>query len=283
MPELQLGFNGTFALKKEDVIKIIRAATEEKGLNDTRQGLIDRTGLGNEKVLRIKSWAIRSGLISSNRLSPEGEIVWRLDSYLESNITDWLMHFYLSFGDKGLQPPPKTPANWGGWSYFVYVFLPCYNTFTINELLHHSASVFEEATSERLTDKFRIVLKAYIGLSPKNEQAPLQSCKFIQKLEADKFVAGNASIPNPYMIGYLLAKLWERDFRDTTSVLTNDVLQQRMGLAPALGIDSEALQKHLDTLEAFAIIEQRRTVSPAQIIRRWDNPLSLLEKAYAND
>ncbi len=276
MPKLQLSFHTTFALKKEDLLKILQATAEEKGLDDTLEGLINRTGLGNRKVGPMKSWAVRSGLISDKRLSPEGEIVCRLDPYLKSNVTDWLMHFNLSFGDKRLKQPPDNFADWGGWSYFVYTFLPQYSTFTMDELLQHSASVFEEEASKNLTKNFRIVLRAYTELEA------LASCKFVQTIEEDKFIAGNASIPNPYMIGYLLAKLWERD-GDTTSVLTDDVLQQRMGLAPVLGIGSEALQKHLDTLEAFAIIEQRRTVSPAQIIRRWDNPLSLLEKAYAND
>jgi len=35
MPKLQLSFHTTFALKKEDLLKIIQAASEEKGLNDT--------------------------------------------------------------------------------------------------------------------------------------------------------------------------------------------------------------------------------------------------------
>lgn len=224
----------------------------------------------------MRSWAVRAGLITNKRLSRVGEIVWRLDPQLDTNVTNWLMHFYLSFGDKGLKQPPDNLADWGGWSYFVYTFLPQYSTFTIDALIQHSASIFEEEISNNLTKNFKIMLRAY------TEPDALASCKFIQALEEDKFIAGNANIPNPYTLGYLLAKLWERDFGDTTSVLTDDILQQRMGLAPVLGIDSESLQKHLDALEAFAIIEQRRTVSPAQIIRRWDNPLSLLEKAYAN-
>ena len=64
MPALQLSFNGTFALKKEDLLKILKAAQDDIGLKDNRQGLMERTGLGNEKVLRIKSWAKRSGLVN---------------------------------------------------------------------------------------------------------------------------------------------------------------------------------------------------------------------------
>lgn len=274
MAKLQLHFNGNFPLKKEEISRILQAATEEKGLNDDLQGLMDRTSLGNAKVGRIKSWAIRAGLIKDNRPSPEGEIVWRLDPYLESNITDWLLHFYLSFGDKALQQLPENPADWGGWSYFVYTFLPQNNTFTSNELLDRSASVFEEER-KIIGTRMKFVLRAY------TESQALASCKFLA-LEKDQYFAGNAHLPNPFLIGYFLTKLWERDFGDTTSVLTDDILQQKMGLAPILGIETETLQQCLNQLETLALIEQRRTVSPAQIIRRWHDPLTLLEKAYAD-
>jgi hypothetical protein len=274
MANMQLHFNGNFALKKEDFRKIIGAAAEQKGLNDDLQGLMDRTSLGNAKVGRIKSWTIRAGLVKDNRLSPEGEIVWHIDSYLESTITDWLMHFYLSFGDKGLQPPPTQPADWGSWSYFVHTFLPDSRTFT-HELFWQSCnSVFEEE-SRIIEQRIKYILQAYI------KRDALANCKFLS-LEDGKYTAGNAPLPNPYLIGYFLAKLWERDFGDTTSVLTNDILQQKMGLAPILGKETETLQECLNQLETLAIIEQRRTVSPAQIIRRWDNPLTLLEKAYVD-
>jgi hypothetical protein len=79
MPELQLSFYGTFALKKQDVLKILEAADGVQGLNDSKQGLIERTGLGNEKILRIKSWAVRAGLVSHNTLSPEGRLTRQYD------------------------------------------------------------------------------------------------------------------------------------------------------------------------------------------------------------
>ena len=276
MPKLQLSFHSTFALKKEDLLKILQAASEDPGLKDTLENLMQRTGLGNKKVTPMRSWAIRGGLIKNKRLSREGEIVWKYDPPLESIITQWLMHFYLSFSNKGLQQPPEQPADWGGWTYFVYSFLPQHPTFSRDELLEHAASVFEEENSKRITKNLRIMLRAY------TEPQALASCQFIRKVEKDKFSAGKAVIPNPYLMGYFLAKLWERDFGDDTSVLTESILEQKMGLAPVLGIVSSELQEHLNTLEAYGIIEQRRTVSPFQVVRRWDDPLTLLEKAYVN-
>lgn len=274
MAKLQLHFNGNFPLKKEEISRILQAATEEKGLNDNLQGLMDRTSLGNAKVGRIKSWAIRAGLIKDNRPSPEGEIVWRLDPYLESNITDWLLHFYLTFEEKGLQQPPDNPADWGGWSYFVYTFLPQYSTFTSDELLYRSASVFEEER-KIIATRIKFILRTY------TEPQALASCKFLN-LEKDQYFAG-ACLPNPYLVGYFLAKLWERDFQGEGSILTSSMLNHKMGLAPVLGVKAEALQEQLNTLEAYGIIEQRRAVPPFQVIPRWDKPLALLEKAYDSD
>lgn len=276
MPKLQLSFHTTFALKKEDLTKILLAATKEKGLDEPIEILMDRTGLGNKKVGPMRSWGIRSGLVSGSFLSPEGKIVLREDPYLESPITDWLMHFYLSFGDKGLQTPPENPADWGGWTYFVYTFLPEYRAFTIDDLVHTSALVFEQETPKILTKSFMILLRAY------TEKYALAGCKLFTK-EDNQFAAGHPSLPSPYLIGYFLAKLWERDFKDTQSILTESILNRNMGLASVLGITSAFAQEQLNVLESYGIIEQRRAVPPFQVIPRWDNPLTLLEKAYDNN
>jgi hypothetical protein len=274
MAKLHLHFNGNFPLKKEEVSRILQASMEEKGLSDSLPNLMERTNLGNAKVGRIKSWAVRAGLIRDVHASPEGKIVWQLDRYFESNITNWLMHFYLSFGDKGLQQPPDNPADWGGWSYFVFSFLPQHSKFTSDELLYHTTSVFEEE-SKIIATRLKYILRAY------TDYQALGSSRFLT-LEGDEYKATNTTLPNSYLIGYFLSKLWQRDFGDTTSVLTDDILQQKMGLAPILGIETETLQECLNQLETLAIIEQRRTVSPSQIIRRWSDPLTLLEKAYAD-
>jgi hypothetical protein len=273
MPKLQLSFHTTFALKKEDILRILQAAVEERGLSDSLEGLMHRTGLGNKKIVPMKSWATRSGLVAGDFLSSEGKLVLEKDPYLDSPTTNWLMHFYLSLGDKGLQPPPTTPADWGGWTYFIYTFLPNYRAFTSNDLVHTSALMFEQETTKRLTENFKFVLRAY------TEEQALASCKFL--IQGDgQYIAGQSNLPNPFLVGYFLAKLWERDLPASASALTESVLNHPMGLAPALGISTVATQQQLNALEAHGIIEQRRAVPPFQIIPRWDDPMTLLEKAY---
>jgi hypothetical protein len=278
MPKLQLSFHTSFALKKEDLSKILQVAAEENGLDSLLETLMERTGLGNKKVGPMKSWAIRAGLVSNSFLSPEGRIVLEKDPELKSSITDWLMHFYLSLGDKGLQSPPNDPADWGGWTYFVYKFLPQNRIFTHNELVSYGTFVFEQETAQKLTKNFKILLRAY------TEDQALASCKFLTQ-EGEQFTINdnNLCLPNPYMLGYILSKLWERDFPNKDSVLTESLLNHPMGLAPVLGITPTQTQEQLNILETHGIIEQRRAVPPFQVLPRWDNPLALLEKAYDSD
>ena len=275
MPELQLSFHTTFALKKEDVLRMLKAATEEKGINDNQKSLMSRTGLGNKKVSPIKTWAIRSGLCdrATGKLTPQGEIAYKLDPYLESPVTDWLMHFYLTFGDKGLNPPPENPADWGGWTWFIYTFLPNHHNFSQQELNSYAGAVFTKASKNIATD-LNILLRAY------TESSALSAIGFLQSSEEDKFTLEITRPANDYLCAYFLTQLWQRDFDNTNSVQTNEILNQKLGLKEILGINSQKLQVILDRIEVLSLIEQSRAVLPAETIRRWHNPLDLLEKAY---
>ena len=273
MPKLQLSFHTTFALKKDDVLKILTAASEAQGLDDSLDNLMERTGLGNKKVGPMKSWAIRAGLVSGDRLTPEGELILTKDPYLQSPITDWYMHFYLSFGDNGLATLPDNPADWGGWTWFVYSFLPEHRSFTQNELVGYASTIFPEETTQKLTKNLKILLRAY------TETYALSGCRYLYT-EGDEYVSGQGWQPNEYLTGYFLAKIWERDYPGQTSVLTEAILSHKLSLAAALGISTDTLQERFNALEVLGIIEQRREVPPSQILPRWDSPLELLEQAY---
>jgi hypothetical protein len=273
MSELQLSFHSTFALKKQDLLKILVAANEQQALKDTLSGLVERTGLGTKKVTPFKSWAIRAGLISHNTLSPEGKLVLQFDPYLESVVTEWLMHFYLSFSGHGMEPPPNHPADWGGWSYFVFSFLPEHPEFSQDELVAASARVFSSATPKVLHENFRILLRAY------TEGQALWACRFLQTVDSKHYRQGGIDTVHPYLMGYFLAKLWQRDFEELDSVPLDTLLNQPMGLAPILGTQLNLLQNRLTKLEHYGLIFYSSGTSDT-VTRRWKDPLLLLERAY---
>lgn len=221
----------------------------------------------------MKSWAARSGLVNDTTLTEAGRIVLAQDPYLQSPITDWFMHFHLSFGSQGLATPPDNPAEWGGWTWFTHEYLPQYPTFTIDELVGYASTVFNES-SKQLQKNLNYVLRAY------TEPQALGKIQYLTAPESKTYTAANRQLPNPYLMGYCLAQLWQRDFSDVTSILTQDLLNQRLGLTAAFSLSPAQLQETLNDLEYHHILDQQKAVAPPQLIRRWQNPLDLLEKAY---
>lgn len=282
MPEFNLSYHGTFALKKEDILRMLKVAEEEQGADDTKQNLMSRTGLGNEKVLRIKTWSIRSGLVDriTGKLTPQGAIVLAQDPYLQSPITDWLMHFYLSLSDNGLAAPPTDPAEWGGWTWFVYTFLPTHPSFSRITLDNAANQIYETENKKAkdISKDINILLRAYT-----DKKDALSQINFLKSPEKDRYTAGAPKLANVYLIGYLLAEIWERDFSSRQSVIIDEIIKHPMGLAPVLGLHPYDLQAQLDLLEAYGLLEQNRTVPPYQAIARWNNSLDLLQKAYDTD
>jgi Protein of unknown function (DUF4007) len=234
----------------------------------------------NSSALRTaKQWAIAANLINDCGLTNEGRLVSTKDPYLEASVTDWLIHFQLSLGEQSL------------WKYFVYEFLPHHVTFTQDELLNYCTEVFNTESSDRLLKKVRLLLKTY------TDSQAISKGKFITK-ENKSYSVGNPDLSNHYTIGYLLAKVWERNFQSESAVLVDRIIDTNMGLASVLGIDKEQLRPQLDILAKYEIIEQR-SISPHlvgkkpltrennelsyQVYRCWETPLDLLAQAYDND
>lgn len=273
MRKLQLGFHTTFPLRKTEVARLINLAASEEELPSSSAELMDRTGFGSKKVGPVKSWTTRSGLIHGQSLTEEGRIVSQFDPSLRSTTTEWLMHFHLSFGARGFAPVPDSPSDWGGWPYLVFQFLPDHPSFTLETLVIASASVFED-DPKVFRANFPYALRAY------TEPDALAGCEFITQTPNASYHVGSSTLPPMALVGYLLAKLWERDFGDTQSVLTDSILDQHMGLGPLLGLGRSAVEEVLTAIAGHGFIEQRRTVAPFQVVRRWQRSIEFLLKAY---
>jgi hypothetical protein len=156
-----LGFHTTFIPKKEDLTKILNAASESQGLNDTTKNLQMRTGLGNKKVGPMKSWAIRSGLVNKEGLTPAGKIIIEYDPFLTSLVTEWFMHFHLCFGEYGLASPPATADEWGGWTYFIFEYLANRSQFTLDSLTESCLATFDEDNANAVKKNLRVLLRTY--------------------------------------------------------------------------------------------------------------------------
>lgn len=226
-----------------------------------------------------KKWAIASNLLTETELTIEGKLVLAKDPYLEATVTDWLIHFHLSSLDLSL------------WNYFIYKFLPETPIFTEDELFHQCREVFTIETTDQLRKRIRLILKTYTNT------LSIAKITFITE-DKNQYLTGNPNLSNPYTVGYLLAKIWERNFNMQSSVLVDQILDAEMGLSNILGVNRDELLQQLDILAENKIIEQRSirpylagTISKArdsdglsyQIHRCWESTSELLEKAYEND
>ena len=270
MAKLQLSFHTTFALKKAELARLMPVA----GQTLSKEALMAHTGFGNKKIGPIKSWATRGGLIKEGALTPEGSLVLKYDPHLTSRTTEWLLHFYLSFGGYGLAVPPANIAEWGGWPYFIFSFRPNHPEFTEDDLAAEGAIVFDDKP-ELIKSNFSFLIRAYTS------HEGLARCRVITWSDTDKrYQTGSPELPNCYLLGYFLACLWTRDFSDTTSVITDQLLSMPAGISAVLGLREQETATVLDDLEGRSIIEQRRTVAPFQVVRRWHSAIELLEKAF---
>jgi hypothetical protein len=131
------------------------------------------------------------------------------DPYLEATVTDWLIHFHLSSGNYSL------------WQSFVFEFLPEHSEFTQDELLNYFTNIFSSESSDSLRKVTQSILKTYT-----NSEAIARS-QFLTHTQKN-YSIGNPDLSNPYTTGYLLAKIWERDFKARSAVLVDDILNEEM-------------------------------------------------------
>jgi hypothetical protein len=211
-------------------------------------------------------------------LTTVGRLVLAKDPYLETTVTDWLIHFHLS-------------RNHPFWSYFIYEFLPGRAEFTQAELTQCFTVIFIAESPDQIQKISKLILNSYL-----DDEAIGKHRFLIQKKLT--YSIGNSDLSNPYTTGYLLAKVWECNFERQQSVLVDQIFGAKQDLARLLGISDERLRKQLIILEKHEIIERRsaqphlpgdkpRIVneeeSAYQIYRCWSKPEDLLEKAYEND
>ena len=197
--------------------------------------LAAQTGLTTAAFRNATQWARAANLLDDRGLTPEGKLVATKDPYLETTVTDWLIHFHLSLGDRSL------------WHYFVYEFLSKHSLFTQEELLDSCIEVFSTESPDQLKKSLRLILKTY------TEPQAIAKNKFLMQ-NKKRYSTGDSDLSNSYAVGYLLAKIWERDFKLQSAVLIDEIVNAEMGLANVLGINREHLRQKLDILAKYGII-----------------------------
>jgi Protein of unknown function (DUF4007) len=265
----------TRSLKKDDLRSLLA------GLSNVMPStnLAKQIGLTPSALSNATQWAKASCLLDDQGLTPEGKLMALKDPYLEATVTDWVMHLNLSLSSRSL------------WSYIVCDFLPIHSQFTCEELLENCRQFLAGQTSDQLKKNINVVIKSY------TENSAIAGIHFLERNKSI-YSAGNPECSNTYVIGYLLAKIWENCFGSRDAVLVNDLLDSKPSFAAILGVQKIEIKRYLDNLEEYQIIERRSlkpyeigsraslkeaTESNYQVVRLWSTPTELLERAYEND
>jgi len=250
--------------------------------------VMEQTGLSRQRVSNAKQWALLGNFLDQKGLTPEGKLALQKDPYLETTVTDWRVHLIGSFDGQNSSIQPQSLADWDIWAHIVYSFLPEHSTFTKEELFQYLAQYFD---SDKLENPIKVLLKTY------TEASAIANSAFLTR-NGDTYATGNPNLENVYTVGYVLATIWQQDIGDQVSVLVDELLNSPVGLGKVLGLDSSQVRDQLDRLTEAEIIEQRSAKPHAAgqtplrrqshetnyvVVRCWDNPLELLEKAYDQD
>lgn len=268
-------FHKTFVLERDNISKIL--AVVSKNPSADRQTVAEETGIGigkrasDGKVRPTIQYAIYSGLLTPDSalsknditLSDVGKIVFELDPRLKLSTTQWVMHYSLC----------RTENEALVWSFFVHDFLPCHPEFTGETLQQELERKFEELSDENAREYRKILTSCYLNVNA------LSKVGLIESSRTNKYQRGQSRCPNPYLVAYFLAEIWESKSAQELMV-SHDILLKPGHLATTINLNRLDLQACLDELSSIGAIRQMLNVPPFQVIRNWTDKFDFLRHAY---
>lgn len=272
---MSLTFHQTFRLERNNIAKVLKLIKENPTITNIEISEATGIGIGKDRRGKVRPtlyYATYAGLITEEqadgqrhlKLSDVGEIVFDNDSYLRKRVSHWVMHYHLS----------RMGSDAEAWAFFIHEFLQNHGSFTRRELEAALAEKFEgKATVKSINPG--VLLSCYT-----DEENALGKLRLLRERKRGHYFRAAPNIPNAYLVGYLLAEIWERRHPTSTTVSSASLLEAGH-LAPTLGVDEVSLQEQLDEMTALGIIEQMRAVAPFQVVKLWDDKLELLKAAYA--
>jgi hypothetical protein len=271
---MSLSFHKTFPLECENIAKLLRVVAVNPIANNTdiaeSTGIGIGKGVGDGKVRPTISYADYAGLIwvSSDsaprriELTEVGKIVLEYDGALKKPVTQWVLHYHLS----------KEGGRARVWNYFTQAFLPFNSSFEKSALERGLEEKFAgEATVKSINPG--VLLRSYL------DSNALGLLRLIRESGRNKYTRGRPYIPTPYIIGYILAEIWDAQ-HPTRMMIDEAKLSEPGHLGPTIGLKDAELQEQLNALTHLGVIGQMREAPPFQVVKQWDNKLELLRKAY---
>lgn len=268
---MSLSFHESFPLECENIAKLLTVVVEKPSVSNIE--IFELTGLGIGKnprkglVQPTIEYADCAGLIAVEprgreiKLTGVGCVVFELDRQMKKSVTQWAMHYHLT----------RTSSKAEAWAHFVQEFLPLHQSF--------DRATYENSVEEKFGNRAKLrSIKPGLVLNSYTESRGLGQIRLLRKSGCE-YVRRPPYIPTPYLVGYILAEIWEAQ-HPTRKMIDMSTLSEPGHIGPTVGLKDSELQEQLNALMHAGIIGQMREAPPYQVVRQWDNSLDLLQQAY---
>jgi Protein of unknown function (DUF4007) len=270
---MTLTFHQTFTLECENLSKLLTLVSANPSVTNVE--IFEMTGIGigkNERKGKVQptiEYATYGGLLEPRaesvdkrfELSAVGKLVLEKDRWLKRPVTQWVLHYHLS------RPGGEAEA----WAFFVHEFLPSWVEFQRSDLESALESKFPSVKVKSINPG--VLLNTYI------DNNALGRIRLIREAANRTYSRGRPYIPNAYIAAYILAEIWDARHGDRIMVEPS-VLSEPGHLSTVMSLDEQDVHYLIDEMTGLGIVDQMRGAPPHQVVRRWEDKLALLRKAY---
>ncbi len=266
---MSLTFHHTFSLDLGNISRLMDAVKIDSTISNNQ--IQDATGMGNEKVEPTIRYAIYCGLLerlpSSKGLTITkfGNIIMQYDKYLVSKVSHYAIHYKISNLISGAT----------AWKYLIYDFLPKHSEFT-KDALKLALDLLDPSLGQSSRDKNLAPL-----LNSYHSSDGLNKVNIFEEIEKGKFSRTDYINDNTKLSAYILAEIWDDHYRENRVSLSHDTLFKDGYFAAVMNMGEDEIQKTLNEMSDFGIIQQDREVPPYQIVKSWNNKYKLLGEAFS--
>lgn len=272
---VNLSFHQTFGLNFRDIGSLVKSISKNPYYDNFEISEESGIGIGKlpdkGKVLPTIKWADYAGIIEVEyegkqrvlKLSPEGKILFEYDPYFQSTITAWFVHYNLS------KPPIEKEKS--AWHFLIQKFLPGRYEFTRKDLIHGLEAEFPDAKIKSINPG--VLLNSYI------EDNAMNNLNIIEQVDKNSFRKGISNIPNPFVLGFIFAKIWEREYPNRMTIPFGH-LNEPNHLLSTMNISEDRALNYLAQLKNEGIYDLNKVVMPFDIMRHNLDSKEILKLAF---
>lgn len=284
-------FKGMAAIKEAE-------AHDELPTIFTDKDAPERLGIGRNMVIALRFWMQATGLTEEQkenhftiqRLTPLGELIWKHDQYLESDVTLWMIHYQLVCS-KGLATT---------WYWFFNHYAPTiFDETSVLDALsqwvittQHDKSVAKSSLEKDIECLLKTYLLGEKSRTPEQLiDSPMARLGLIQNVSEDsrtlyRLLQADRTRINPLVLLYVLVDQQKRERQITREVKLSQILREPMNVGRVFNLNTTTLNDlliELKTNHPELSIQFIRTAGLDQLYLPDIEPIEILKRCYSEE